>query len=644
MDALLILPFLGMLGVGMAVAAVTGRALSLTLLPAASCMVFLAMLGALAGPLTLVQTALVATGVAALGLMSLFRFRRGLALPEPALVLWGAALVCAWWVTKDLPLIFWDEFSHWGTLPKFMLLSGRLPERLGEIIFIEYPIGWPVWAYLILHGPGFSEGGLLFSAAALQVTAFLPILAGVRWRDAPVFLPVVCALLVVGSIFGLMWFNWTAVSIDNTFPLTAAAALIIYMKAGRDTVACLLAAPVLAMACMLKGAGMPAAGTIAAAILADQIWNLRGRGMRAGGGMLLKRAAVLAAPPLLAMLFWSAHVGALAQPSIFDTSWPTLRTRIADPEFAGYASSIAEAFRANLMGLTRFSRLDLTLGTWLLVFLGLAMAAILPRRREALPILAIHAVLMAGFAAYAALLLFYFMFAFVPYEAVRLAGMERYLSSFLLMWLACGFGLVVSQWRAAVSSKGAWLGGGLTVACSLALLLAMGESGMATALAPARNDPFSAEVLRERAQVRDALDTIQERLPPDASVYVLWNRTTGLPYYVSHYELKPHRTSTPQYIRLGADRFQSKELWCHSLGTPRFPNDVWSCPWSMEKFYQEIEGFDYVFIGFMDKEFLDLYGDAFENPEEAPRSHFFRVHRDGGRVRLSGIDAASFGE
>ena len=146
------------------------------------------------------------------------------------------------------------------------------------------------------------------------------------------------------------------------------------------------------------------------------------------------------------------------------------------------------------------------------------------------------------------------------------------------------------------------------------------------------------EVLQIRGVVRSALSRSIAQVPLDASVYVVWNGVTGLPYYISLFELKPRRTSTPRFLLMREQRYTDPHLWCHSLGPPRFANDVWSCDWTLAAFVDALDGYDFLFVNAADAPFISRYGSLFPDGALQGGQTMFRIHRDGAAVRMDSVE------
>jgi hypothetical protein len=314
-------------------------------------------------------------------------------------------------------------------------------------------------------------------------------------------------------------------------------------------------------------------------------------------------------------------------------SMSDIRERMAVPGFGSYATAIARNYWGVLSGSQPIDNLPFAFPIWLGVMALLAVNAIALRwespDRPAIALM--HSMLLLGVGLYAAALLFFYLFAFPPYEAIRLASMTRDLGTYVILWLLAGFAILLwtAPTRATRLSTQAW--------CIL-ILLAAGPGFWTAAKAGPRGDAFSRSMIAERQAIRHAFDPYLGQLPQDARVYIVWNGTTGLPYYISQFELKPRRTSVPHYLLLSAaQRFTDPLLWCYSLGPPRFQNDIWSCDWTLDAFVAALDGYDYLFVGNADQVFAERYGIVFPEGSLAAGQQLFRLRHDMQTLRIEAI-------
>ena len=133
-----------------------------------------------------------------------------------------------------------------------------------------------------------------------------------------------------------------------------------------------------------------------------------------------------------------------------------------------------------------------------------------------------------------------------------------------------------------------------------------------------RGDLFSRDILAVRQKVKDRLGNYSADIPIDSSIFVIWNNTSGLPHYISTFELAPRRTN----------------FECFSLGPRRFDGDVWSCDWTPEHLRAVLHDFnyDFIFIGSADDAFWNRYSSLFDVGARRADIPFFRVNNSGTKA------------
>ncbi|MBQ8536534.1 MAG: hypothetical protein IJ461_03920, partial [Clostridia bacterium] len=92
---------------------------------------------------------------------------------------------------NDKKLTHYDNFSHWGTIVKSMVLERALPGRDSSLItFQSYPPGSAVFIYYILQGIGWSESHALIAQGLLIISFALALLAGMPQQKKLLWLAV----------------------------------------------------------------------------------------------------------------------------------------------------------------------------------------------------------------------------------------------------------------------------------------------------------------------------------------------------------------------------------------------------------------------------------------------------------------------
>ncbi|KAA9292869.1 hypothetical protein QP168_01845 [Aerococcus urinae] len=73
---------------------------------------------------------------------------------------------------KDMPLIFWDNFSHWGLIVKFFFNEQRLATDLDKIIYYRsYPPAVSLYINYVVNFLGYSEGHMIIGNFMVNLAA-----------------------------------------------------------------------------------------------------------------------------------------------------------------------------------------------------------------------------------------------------------------------------------------------------------------------------------------------------------------------------------------------------------------------------------------------------------------------------------------
>ena len=73
---------------------------------------------------------------------------------------------------KEMPLIFWDNFSHWGLIVKFFFNEQRLATDLDKIIYYRsYPPAVSLYINYVVNFLGYSEGHMIIGNFMVNLAA-----------------------------------------------------------------------------------------------------------------------------------------------------------------------------------------------------------------------------------------------------------------------------------------------------------------------------------------------------------------------------------------------------------------------------------------------------------------------------------------
>lgn len=159
--------------------------------------------------------------------------------------LWGARFV------------HYDNFSHWGLVVKYMLVTDHFPDAGAAIIdFKTYPLGTSAFLYYFCKIVGHTEGLMLVGQALLILACFFAMFS-VVWDRRRLLLSA-----FLGFCFALMSFFNIAIRINNLLVdfllpcLALAAVATMSMHRYQFNKMCLFAAPMLGLLVVTKNSGL----------------------------------------------------------------------------------------------------------------------------------------------------------------------------------------------------------------------------------------------------------------------------------------------------------------------------------------------------------------------------------------------------
>ena len=98
----------------------------------------------------------------------------------------------------------WDELRLWAAMPKALHYSHALQLKADSLIFADmrsYPPGMHLLCYLFtFFQRDFREYQLFVTYALLMTALWLPALANLRWKQAPLFLPLAAAIVLLPCV------------------------------------------------------------------------------------------------------------------------------------------------------------------------------------------------------------------------------------------------------------------------------------------------------------------------------------------------------------------------------------------------------------------------------------------------------------
>lgn len=526
--------------------------------------------GALAGVLQATAWAVFLIGGAAL-VAALVPMRCGLAqvrrlVADPGAVVLVLCGLLFWLRMRGAAYHNWDEFSHWGSITKEILRLDGLPGQSSALRFLSYPPGAALFHYFFVRFAGYSEGVTIFAQAILTLSMLAVLLQDLEWRHSSAVIATTVGGVLLVFVLGNGLKN---VLIDHLVAVFFGGAIAMVLLAPAHPLAATgRALPLLAALPLLKEVGLFLA-LVAATIIAF-ILVREGRA-RAPQRRLVWVAAGLAlfAAPYLVGKTWTVHVRDAGFALAFNPKFSALdlaRT-LAGENRSERDDKIIESFygawSAHTVQKSGWSAL-----AWIAVFAAAFVIAYWrapgPDARGRTMISGV--VLPVGCALYGLGLLTLYLHNFSDYDATHSRQFGRYMSIYLLGWAWVALALLRADPQPVASLRRrsiAYLGGA-------GVLLAL------IAIVPIPSLEQSKPV--ERPEIRARALEFGKRIPPDKSVFIVWQYTNGFQYWVLRMELLPRRVNPD----------------CWSLGKPSGVDDVYTCNLTSPEMARMLGGYDYL--------------------------------------------------
>jgi hypothetical protein len=326
--------------------------------------------------------------------------------------------------------IHYDNFSHWGLIVKYMLMTNEFPTAASALIdFKTYPLGSSVFLYYVCRAAGNSQGVMLVGQSMLIFACFYAMFGVIR--DTKRFL--LCAAMALCC--SAMTFYNISIRINNLLvdfllPLLGLSVISILFVYRQDFKrACIISAPVLALLVIVKNSGLFFAAICYAYLICLAFQNRKYR-RRESKAVALLIAVLTIALSLSTFFAWSYHT------KVEFRGENTKHTMSVD-NFNEVSSEKTPEIRAEIMQnyFNAVFTLDSLSTRGIVLFQLFALAAwaaawLIYKRTWAL--LKVLLWVDAAIVLYYAGILAMFIFTMPTEEALILAGFERYASSIVI--------------------------------------------------------------------------------------------------------------------------------------------------------------------------------------------------------------------
>lgn len=585
---------------------------------------------------------------------------------RPVLLTFFGLAVVAYFMLAGRYLYGWDEFSHWGLLPKCLYFCNTFVSPSDTaILFPTYIPGTGLFQYYVLKVFGVYSEGLLYFATILMISAAtLSLTYGESSRKGQVIAWICCMSIISALAFQS---GWIALHVDLLLALWFGAILFIYVAQSINKVSlvqrliCVI--PGLAALVLIKHTGLIFCYVVVGMILLDIVASFVIR--RCAGKDSTNEAAdipsrrfpveivlvlILVALPAILVKSWDYRnqygdiSGVFKKASItegvvnvFDSV--CLKVPLSDWPSAVWSKQeqkrLKEAFKesmtpAQYLSITKKRRTAFTAlplsgcdstedipplhffpasQSLLLIaccYCILSFSPLLSGFR--LRLLLLFFVTLVGFFLYLTIIHLVYLFCFGDYDCARLASYPRYVGTYIHGWLLLVIGLSAFLWQKRSQQNQfdmpAW-----TIATNLTLLFLMHASPNAIL-----EHLWQAGNISVTSPIRSAIASDKNNMDDMKNIWLIHQGDYGFSHYVSRYLFAP------------TSHFPSTQNW--SLGPLYHDPDLWTAnltaaEWATRLCQEKYEG---VYLFKTDDQFWELYAGLFENGEES-RNDDCRLYR-----------------
>ena len=324
--------------------------------------------------------------------------------------------------------IRYDNFSHWATVIKNMLLTNRMPNFQDELIMFQaYPLGGPLFIYYICKVIGSSDACYLFGQIMLTLNFLLPLVVYIRKKNllTLIVLPfAVYSLIVNDSIYDLL--------VDSVMPLAGVAlfCMIAYQEKYTDKIFwCTM--PVCIFLVNVKNSGI-------FFLLVCWCYFLIRYRKQWSRAAFTKFLLLDVAAPLGSIFLWKRHLSMVFVSG--DTSKHAMSIANFQNVFAEKTSD--DILKIGRLMISRIFTLDSVITKTLLILIAIMIFSVLRSIvLKANPIYKVKETIgvVCIFALYNISLYAMYIFSMPLSEAIFLAGFDRYCNSVLIFL----FGIIV---------------------------------------------------------------------------------------------------------------------------------------------------------------------------------------------------------
>lgn len=521
----------------------------------------------------------------------------------------------------------WDEFSHWATVVKHMVIFDTLgcDKNYSFVSFKSYPPAMALFQFyiqriVILFNPNmkFSEEHLFFAYQVFSVSFLFPFLGKLNFKKPYAW---VVSVLICITILLFQPEKLSAIYIDPFLGLLAGTgmATVFLMGIDQNPMYRVLTLMIISILVLTKDAGLLFAVFTAISYAIMVIHRQEKYGVMS--------FVVQCSAPILAIVvpkvLWTVCLVKNGVQSLFGKIDLVSLVHVLIGKETSYRTEVLENY-ANKLTLPYpfFSVFGKTTSTLLLLAVLLFLSFVICRaygkqfRQKQNRFLAVFLVLFVSSCVFVSGLAVVYMFCLVPGEGLGLASYERYMM--ILLYQLTFFCVLTT----AIFME--YLRINPNVMALLLLIVYVSTGTIRSAYDYCIRVPvwYANEI---RKQYNTYLSTINQKTGDDKVIYFISQGDNGYDYWCARYCLMPkvvNPHNTTHY-----------PTW--SIGRPDHEGDIFTLSMTAVEWKRILlQECDYVALFRVNPNFYEDFSSLFENPEDIAGESLFYVNKDTGFLEI----------
>lgn len=580
---------------------------------------------------------------------------------SPGLLIFGIFIIIIIFYNNNIYRARWDEYSHWGLAVKDMYYYNSFAKHIDSTVMLPwYPPFITLFQYYMEYSNGLFTEEFLYIAFQITMLSFLLITVKcVVKKNWQYLIPGLSIMLLVPLIFFPDVYN--SIYVDPLLSIYVAYILLCYYTESMSTFNFLRIAGGLFALILTKETGAPIAGLIIIIFFLDTIYKKK--------KIFTKTLLISCSFMLLVFTFffsWRIYltIPAPIQDIEINTEFSELYdnnntdngitppTVVATPHttdnftFQNFKNLIMKkapdwnykCIKNFIKAMFSGASYDLgiaSVSVFDILFFILLASILLPQTTIFKNDNNIRSLCFFGVLCglpYLTFLLFSYLFAFSPTEAVILHSYPRYCGSYIAgivlaimiyvyiklcensIFFSCNSLLKIKPW---------------TICISVSIILLI--------IAPVENfviKNMDSETPSEYVYGGDEFSSVLSSFSDRSEkIYIVCNNSTGFSYFVFRNFASPLQTQEKAW-----SLFSSKDMYLKYNET--YPEHPDSTPTilSVKEWTEQLGAqYDYVFLLHPNEFFYDMYGCIFENPSTIGDGTFYRIEKNDEKVQLTYI-------